>query len=200
MLNAVLYKRPFLSNDNCLILLQVRCMKPNLPSPDQVPVASLVGLRKLGGIVPQEKGRWWAFGKVRPIGCLHLNDSTKERKELRGQGAGKRVQSIRLNEREKQNEIRIWPKKKQHYGYHDRSPSIKKNISKSLWVSRAFKHLKYAGVVNDIAFLIENDDSFSKTKLLKFFFPKKSRSNGPTSHLLKNTLPVVRSSLNYLVM
>lgn len=144
----------------------------------------------------KEKGRWWAFGKVGPIGCLHSSDDTEEeRNEVRGRGAGKRVESIRLDDREKQNEIRIWPKKKQCYGYHDRSPSIKKNLSKLLRVSRAFKHPKYAGVVNDIAFLIENDDSFSK--LFKFFLPKKSRSDGPTSHLLK---PAVRPSLNYLVM
>lgn len=94
----------------------------------------------------------------------------------------------------------IWPKKKQGYGYHDRSPSIKKNLSKSLRVSGAFKHPKYAGVVNGIAFLIENDDSFIKTKLFLFFFPKKSRSDGPTSHLQQRTLPAVRSSLNYSVM
>lgn len=123
---------------------------------------------------------------------------------VRGRGAGKRVESIRLDDREKQNEIRIWPKKKQRYGYHDRSPSRKKNLSKSLRVSGAFKHPKYAGVVNDIAFLIENDDSSRKTKLFKFFFPKKfpkkSRSGGPTSHLLKRTLPAVRPSLNYSVM
>nr|UYR95253.1 ribosomal protein S3 [Gentiana straminea] len=142
--------------------------------------------------------KWWAFGKVGPIGCLHSNDGTqKERKEVRVRGAGKRVESIRLDDREKQNEIRIWPKKKQRYGYHDRSPSIKKNLSKLLRVSGAFKHPKYAGVVNDIAFLIENDDSFRKTKLFKFFFPKKSRSNDPTSHLLKKNL---RPSLNYSVM
>jgi small subunit ribosomal protein S3 len=116
---------------------------------------------------------------------------------VRGRGAGKRVESI---DREKQNEIRIWPKKMQRYGYHDRSPSRKKNFSKSLRVSGAFKHPKYAGVVNDIAFLIENDDSFRKTKLFKFFLPKKSRSDGPTSHLLKRTLPAVRPSLNYSVM
>jgi small subunit ribosomal protein S3 len=117
---------------------------------------------------------------------------------VRGRGAGKRVESI---DREKQNEIRIWPKKMQRYGYHDRSPSRKKNFYKSLRVSGAFKHPKYAGVVNDIAFLIENDDSFIKTKLFKFFFlPKKSRSDGPTSHLLKRTLPAVRPSLNYSVM
>nr|QXE45555.1 ribosomal protein S3 [Ceratonia siliqua] len=144
----------------------------------------------------KEKGRWWAFGKVGPIGCLHSSDNTEEeRNEVRGRRAGKRVESIRLDDREKQNEIRIWPKKKQRYGYHDRSPSIKKNLSKSLRVSGAFKHPKYAGVVNYIAFL-----SFRKTKLFKFFFPKKSRSDGPTSHLFKRTLPAVRPSLNYSVM
>nr|YP_010833569.1 ribosomal protein S3 [Jatropha curcas]WFG81195.1 ribosomal protein S3 [Jatropha curcas] len=149
----------------------------------------------------KEKGRWWTFGKVGPIRCLHSSDNTEEeRNEVRGRGAGKRVESIRLDDREKENEIRIWPKKKQRYGYHDRSPSIKKNLSKSLRVSGAFKHPKYAGVVNDIAFLIENDDSFRKTKLFKFFFPKKSRSDGPTSHLLKRTLPTVCLSLNYSVM
>ncbi|KAK4542940.1 hypothetical protein RGQ29_033173 [Quercus rubra] len=138
----------------------------------------------------KEKGRWWAFGKK------------KNENEVRGRGAGKRVESIRLDDREKQNEIRIWPKKKQRYGYHDRSPliKIKKNLSKSLRVSGAFKHPKYAGVVNDIAFLTENDDSFRKTKLFKFFFPKKSRSDGPTTPLLKRTLPTVLPSLNYSVM
>nr|QLA48229.1 ribosomal protein S3 [Medinilla magnifica] len=141
----------------------------------------------------KEKGRWWAFGKVGPIGCLHSSDDTEdERKEVRGRGTGKRVESIRLDDREKQNEIRIWPKKKQGDGYHDRSPSIKKNLSKSLRVSVAFKHPKYAVVVND--------DSFGKTKLFKFFFPKKSRSDGPRSHLQQRTLPAVRPSLNYLVM
>ncbi|KAK8499259.1 hypothetical protein V6N12_076109 [Hibiscus sabdariffa] len=146
----------------------------------------------------KEKG---TFGKVGPIGCLHSSDDTEEeRNEVRGRGAGKRVGSTRLDDREKQNEIRIWPKKKQRYGYHDRSPSIKKNLSKSLRVSGAFKHPKYARVVNDIAFLIENDDSFIKTKLFKFLFQKKSRSDGPTSHLLKRTLPAVRPSLNYSVM
>lgn len=151
----------------------------------------------------KEKGRWWAFGKVGPIGCLHSSgDTEEERNEVRGRGAGKRVESIRLDDREKQNEIRIWPKKKQRYGYHDRSPliKIKKNLSKLLRVSGAFKHPKYAGVVNDIAFLTENDDSFRKTKLFKFFFPKKSRSDGPTTPLLKRTLPTVLPSLNYSVM
>nr|YP_009414438.1 ribosomal protein S3 [Lagerstroemia indica]AQS99572.1 ribosomal protein S3 [Lagerstroemia indica] len=156
------------------------------------------------------RGRWWAFGKVGPIGCLHSSDDTEEeRNEVRGRGVGKRVESIRLDDREKQNEIRIWPKKKQGYGYHDRSPSIKKNLSKSLRVSGAFKHPKYAGVVNDIAFLIENDDSFRKTKLVKFLFPQINEEEGsqlilPTnrkrSAMLKRTLPAVRPSLNYSVM
>nr|DAZ85757.1 TPA_asm: Ribosomal protein S3 [Cuscuta campestris] len=120
-----------------------------------------------------------------PFGCLHSSE-----------GAGKRVESIRLDDREKQNEIRIWPKKKQGYGYHDKSPSIKKTL---LRVSGD------AGIVNDIAFLIKNDE---KTKLFKFFFPKKSRSDRPTSHLLKRTLPSLVSlcetkrlrTLNYSVM
>uniref|UniRef100_A0A6N2K8L7 Small ribosomal subunit protein uS3 C-terminal domain-containing protein n=3 Tax=Salix TaxID=40685 RepID=A0A6N2K8L7_SALVM len=143
------------------------------------------------------------FGKVGPIRCLHSSNNTEEeRNKVRGRGAGKRVESIRLDDREKENEIRIWPKKKEGYGYHDRSPSRKKNLSKLLLVSGAFKHPKDAGVVNDISFLIENDDSFRKTKLFHFFFPKKYRSDGPTSHLLKSkrTLPAVRLSLNYLVM
>nr|WHE10393.1 ribosomal protein S3 [Crepidium sp. PLSPH 1011] len=145
----------------------------------------------------KEKGRWWTFLKVGPIGCLHSSDGTEEeRNEVRGRGAGKRVELIRFDDREK---IRIWPKKMQRYGYHDRSPSRKNNLSKSLRVSGgAFKHPKE--VVNDIAFLIENDDSSKKTKLFKFFLPKKSRSDGPTSHLLKRTLPAVRPSLNYSVM
>ncbi|YP_006460179.1 ribosomal protein subunit S3 (mitochondrion) [Erythranthe guttata] len=138
------------------------------------------------------KSRRWELGKVGPIRCLHSSDGTEEeRNEVRGRGSGKRVESIRLDDRKKQNEIRIWPKKKQGYGYHDRSPSIKKNLSKSLRVSGAFKHPKYAGVLNGI---------FRKTKLFLFFCPKKSRSDGPTSHLQQRTLPAVRSSLNYSVM
>ncbi|KAI3666487.1 hypothetical protein L1987_89004 [Smallanthus sonchifolius] len=58
------------------------------------------------------KGQWWAFGKVGPIGCLHSSDGTEEeRNKVRGRGAGKRVESIRLDDREKQNEIRIWAEK-----------------------------------------------------------------------------------------
>lgn len=132
------------------------------------------------------------MGKVGPIECLYSSDGTKEkRNEVRGRRTGKRVESIRLDDR--QNEIRIWPKKKQGYGYHDRSPSIKKNLSKSLRVSGAFKHPKYAEIVND-------DSLIPTTKLFEFFFPKKSHGDGPTSHLLKRTLSAVRPSLNYSVM
>ncbi|KAL4316377.1 hypothetical protein HN51_070311 [Arachis hypogaea] len=37
-------------------------------------------------------------------------------------------------------------------------------------------------------------------KFFKFFFLKKSRSDGPAGHLFKRTLPAVRPSLNYSVM
>ena len=48
---------------------------------------------------------------------------------------------------------------------------------------------------------IEKEDSSINTQLFKFFLPRKSRSEGPTSHhLLKRTFPAVRPSLNYLVM
>ncbi|KAK9190546.1 hypothetical protein WN943_019153 [Citrus x changshan-huyou] len=68
----------------------------------------------------KENGRWWTFGKVRPIECLQSSDDTEEeRNEVKGWGARKRVESIRLDDRKKQNEIRIWPKKKQRYGYDD---------------------------------------------------------------------------------
>uniref|UniRef100_A0A3Q7GM61 Uncharacterized protein n=1 Tax=Solanum lycopersicum TaxID=4081 RepID=A0A3Q7GM61_SOLLC len=64
----------------------------------------------------KEKGRWGAFGKVGSIGCCHSSDGTKEElNEMRGQGAGKIFELIRLDDREKQNEIGIWPKKKQGY-------------------------------------------------------------------------------------
>nr|AMC33077.1 ribosomal protein S3 [Croton texensis] len=139
----------------------------------------------------KEKGRRWTFGKVGPIRCLHSSDNTEEeRNEVRGRGAGKRVESIRLDDREKENEIRIWPKKKQRYGYHDRSPSRKILLSKELLFRGAFKHPKYAGVVNDM-FQIENYDSLLKTKLFNFF-----------CHLLllNIPLPTVCLSLNYSVM
>lgn len=38
----------------------------------------------------KDKGRWWAFGKVGPIGCLHSSEGTEEeRNEVRGRGQGK---------------------------------------------------------------------------------------------------------------
>lgn len=147
----------------------------------------------------KEKGRWWTFGKVGPVGWLPSSDGReKRRNEARGRGAEKRVESIRSQE--KQNKIRptSWPKKMQGYGYHDRSLILarKQNFSKELRVSGAFKHPKYTGV--DIAFLRAS----RKTKFFKFLLPKESRdyNRGPTSHLLKRTLPALRPSLNYLVM
>ncbi|KAK1402439.1 Ribosomal protein S3 [Heracleum sosnowskyi] len=51
----------------------------------------------------KKKGRWWAFGKVGPVGCLHSSDDTeKERNEERGRETGKRVESTGLDDREKQ--------------------------------------------------------------------------------------------------
>nr|ARX11095.1 ribosomal protein S3 [Hydrocleys nymphoides] len=148
----------------------------------------------------KEKGPWWAFGKVGPIGCLRKG-TEEERTDVRGRGAfwGGRVGGL---PREKQNEIRIWPKKMQRYGYHGsgRSPSRKKNPSKELRVSGASAHPKYAGLVNYRDFLMENDDPLRKTKLFKFFLPKKSRSDGPKTHPQKRTLPEVRPPLNYSVM
>nr|ARX11100.1 ribosomal protein S3 [Luronium natans] len=150
----------------------------------------------------KEKGPWWAFGKVGPIGCLRKG-TEEERTDVRGREAFGGAE-WGGSPREKQNEIRIWPKKMQRYGYHGsgRSPSRKKNPSdsKELRVSGASAHPKYAGLVNYRDFLIENDDSLRKTKLFKFFLPKKSRSDGPKTHPQKRTLPEVRPSLNYSVM
>ena len=103
------------------------------------------------------------------------------------------MELIRLLDRDKQNSILIWPKKKLSYGYHDRSPSINTPISKLLRVSGA--HPKYLGVVNNIALKMENYHSSRRTQLFKFFLPKKYR--GPT-----RTLPAaaVRPSFHYLVM
>jgi hypothetical protein len=77
--------------------------------------------------------------------------------------AWKRVKSI---DREKQSKIHIWPKKKQCYGYHDRSPSRNNHFSKSLRVSGAFKHLppQYADVLNDHGLLLKEISSFRITK------------------------------------
>jgi len=93
-------------------------------------------------------------------------------------------------------------KKKQGYGYHDRSTSIKNHLSKSLRGSGELKQPKYAEVLNNIEFLIEKKDSFKKTKLFKFFFKKTKYSykKKQKSHPLKRTLAAVRPSFNYLVM
>nr|BCT43334.1 ribosomal protein S3 [Musella lasiocarpa] len=124
----------------------------------------------------KEQGRWWAFNKVGPIRCLYSSEGTEEqRNEV---GARKRVG------------LDVFPQKMQRYGYHDRSPSINTPISKLLRVSWA--HPKSAGVLNDIAFLMDNDDSSRRTKLFKFFLPKKYR--GPT---LNRT---VRPSFHYFFM
>lgn len=146
----------------------------------------------------KEKGQWWAFGKVGPIGCLHSSKGTEEeRTDVRSRGAfgGAEWGGLR---REKQNEIQIWPKKMQRYGYHGRSPSRKNHPDKKLRVSGADKkrHPKYVFLVNDRDFLI----ALRKTKLFKFFLPNQSRSDGPRSHLLKRTLPTVRLSFHYSVM
>nr|BCT43296.1 ribosomal protein S3 [Musa coccinea] len=139
------------------------------------------------------RGRWWAFDKVGPIRCLYSSEGTEEqRNEVRGLRARKRVELIRLDDRDKQNSIR--PKRMLSYGYHDRSPSIKTPISKLLRVSGA--HPKYAGVVNNIAFLMENVDSSRSTQLLKFFLPKKYR--GQTSNIPVCAIP--RPSFHYFVM
>ena len=49
------------------------------------------------------------------------------------------------------------------YGYHNQSPLIKNNCFKSLQLGRAFKHMEYIGVVNDITFFTKNNDLFKKT-------------------------------------
>nr|AKA55825.1 ribosomal protein S3 [Pinus sibirica] len=155
------------------------------------------------------KGRWWAFGKVRSIGFV-FDGTEEERNEVRGRirGAGETVKSIGLAGEER-SEVRIWPRKKQRYGYHDRSPSRRSNISKSLRVSgwMAHKHPmsgKYAAkkrFVNDIAFPIGNDAPSGKTKFLKFLLPNKFRgTKDSTSNRLIQTIPAVRPSSNYSVM
>nr|ARX11088.1 ribosomal protein S3 [Zannichellia palustris] len=143
----------------------------------------------------KEKGQWWAFGKVGPIGCLHSSKGTEEERTdviSRRAFGGAEWGGLR---REKQNSIQ--PKKMQRYGYHGRSPSRKNNPSKELRVSGASAHPKYFFLVNYRDFPISPRN---QTKLLKRFFPKKSRSDGPRSHLLKRTPPAVRLSFHYSVM
>lgn len=139
------------------------------------------------------KGQWRAFGKVEQVS----SGTEKARKEVGGQAAGaKRIESIRLDDRDKQNDIRIWPKKMQRYGYHDRSPSI---TTKSLQVRRGEALLltrRYAEVVEDSLLHGKYDDSF-ETFLLTL---KKSHSDDPMSHLLYGMILPAAPSFNYLVM
>lgn len=139
------------------------------------------------------------MGPIDSLSETSFSSRPEEGKEVRGSCAGKRLESIMLDDQKKEKESRIWPKKREGYGYHDRSPSIKKNLSKSLRVSGAFKHPKEGEVVNDIDLLIEDLLALKKTK---FFFKGRSRykKGEGTSHLLKRTLSAVRPSFNYLVM
>nr|BAM16304.1 ribosomal protein S3 [Myrtillocactus geometrizans] len=149
--------------------------------------------------------QWWEFGKVGKIECLSetsFSSLQEEGKKVLGFCAGKRVESIMLDDQKKKNEIRIWKKKKQGYGYHDRSTSIKNHLSSSLRGSGELKQPKYAEVLNNIEFMIEKKESFKKTKLFFFFFKKTKYSykKKHQSHPLKRTLAAVRPSFNYLVM
>ena len=173
--------------------------------PEQSPQLKKRKQNKKSRPVLKEKGWWSTFGKVGPIGigCLHSSEGTEEeRNEVRGRGAGKRVESI---DREKQNEILIRLKKMQRYGYHDRSPSRKNDFDESLRLSGAFQclPLKYAKVfLLDSHFVLLNCirfpilGNFQNLKIIKQI----TKSDGPTSHLQKRTLPAVRLSLNYSVM
>nr|YP_009430440.1 ribosomal protein S3 [Platycodon grandiflorus]ARR27572.1 ribosomal protein S3 [Platycodon grandiflorus]AWN57597.1 ribosomal protein S3 [Platycodon grandiflorus] len=138
------------------------------------------------------KGWWCTFRKVGPISCLHSREGTKEEgKEVRGRGAGKRVESIRRGIPPKMD------KKRRPEG--DR---IKKNLSKLLRAS-GVKHPKYARHINDVSFLIlmKKDKSLRKRKLFNFFKKKKSAYDSrPTRYRLRRTVSAVRPSLNYSVM
>lgn len=65
----------------------------------------------------------------------------------------------------------IWLKKKQGYEYHDQSSFTKKNL-KSLRV-RGPSSIQNTWIENDIAILLENNDSFGKNKLIQVHFSKK---------------------------
>nr|ULQ69106.1 ribosomal protein S3 [Cyperus difformis] len=129
------------------------------------------------------KGQWRAFvEKVEQVS----SGTEKERKEVGGQAAaGQRVESIRLDDREKQNDIRIWPKKMQRYGYHDQSSSITTESLDSLL--GLYRHGK---VFEDFLLF---DDSFETLLLTRRESPS---DDDPKSHLLNKFPP----SINYLVM
>nr|YP_010200548.1 ribosomal protein S3 [Cyperus esculentus]UAL49986.1 ribosomal protein S3 [Cyperus esculentus] len=129
------------------------------------------------------KGQWRAFDKVEQVS----SGTEKERKEVGGQAAaGQRVESIRLDDREKQNDIRIWPKKMQRYGYHDRSSSITTESLDSL-----LGLYRYGKVFED--FLLFNHSPFETLLLTRRESPS---DDDPMSHLLNKFPP----SFNYLVM
>nr|QPK67205.1 ribosomal protein S3 [Erodium gruinum] len=131
--------------------------------------------------------RWWKwkqkklskFDKVGPMGCLHDDTAEEERKEVIGQEAGKRVESIRLDDREKLKADEGRPKKKQGYGYHDRSPSIKRKriLSKLLQVGAFPKYAEKKKNINRLE-LLKKKHSFRlrKTKdslnflVMQYFF------------------------------
>nr|ARX11103.1 ribosomal protein S3 [Nechamandra alternifolia] len=137
----------------------------------------------------KEKGQWWAFGKVGPIGCLHESKGTEEERTdvaattYREAVGGATWGGLR---REKQNE----PKPMQRYGYH--VPSIKFQSLRGASV-----HPKDLGLFHDRDFLFL---SLRQTKFFQFCLPNQSRSDGPRSHLLKRTLPAVRPSFHSSVM
>lgn len=129
--------------------------------------------------------RWWKhkklskFDKVGPMGCLHDDTAEEERKEVIGEEAGKRVESIRLDDREKLKADEGRPKKKQGYGYHDRSPSIKRKriLSKLLQVGAFPKYAEKKKNINRLE-LLKKKHSFRlrKTKyslhflVMQYFF------------------------------
>nr|AKJ25850.1 ribosomal protein S3 [Erodium texanum] len=131
--------------------------------------------------------RWWKwkqkklykFDKVGPMGCLHDDTAEEERKEVIGQEAGKRVESIRLDDREKLKADKGRPKKKQGYGYHDRSPSIKRKriLSKLLQVGAFPKYAEKKKNINRLELLKKNNSfRLRKTKyslhflVMQYFF------------------------------
>nr|AKJ25863.1 ribosomal protein S3 [Geranium yeoi] len=140
--------------------------------------------------------KWWKrkklekWDKVGPMGCLHDDTAEEERKEVIGQEAGKRVESIRLDDREKLKADEGRPKKKQGYGYHDRSPSIKRKriLSKLLQVGAFPKYAEKKKNINRLE-LLKKQNSFRLRKrkdslhflVMQYFFlnAKKKRKFNP---------------------
>nr|YP_009493661.1 ribosomal protein S3 [Codonopsis lanceolata]AWN57606.1 ribosomal protein S3 [Codonopsis lanceolata] len=157
--------------------------------------------KKIAKLRKKVRRYWRTFRKVGPIRCLHSREGTEEEgQEMRERfrGAGKRVESISLSDREKEKERWIWPKKKEGYGYYDRSPSRKILLSKLLRASGE-KPPKYTWRIPEIFVRILMKKDKSLRKLFKFFFLRKFLSR-PTRHRLRRTVSAVRPSLNYSVM